>query len=295
MEKGQVSTTTGGRINGLDLFSGIGGITIALSEWVRPIAYCEIEKYAQAQLLSRMQDGLLPRAPIWTDITSLRGKDIPEKVDIIYGGFPCQDISVAGHGRGLEGERSGLFFEIVRLAQEIKPTFIFLENVPAIRTRGAARVSQELAQVGYDCRWDTVSAQEIGAPHKRERWFMLAYSESGVRKLRRAGRDKDKNSQRVGLHADRLRKDVPNPDKFNCWDQWKNEMSKDRQMDKWQAEFDHNSNTGVGWSAEPNVGRVANGIPQRVDRIKALGNAVVPIQAKTAFKRLMGLDSLNLR
>lgn len=116
-------------INGLDLFSGIGGITIGLSEWVRPVAYCEIDPYCQSVLISRMLEGTLPTAPIWDDVKTLQGADLPE-IDIICGGFPCQDISVAGHGKGLEGERSGLFFEIVRLAKEVKPTFLFLENVP---------------------------------------------------------------------------------------------------------------------------------------------------------------------
>ncbi len=161
-------------INGLDLFSGIGGITLALSEWVKPITYCEIDRYAQAVLLSRMQDGLLSRAPIWDDVTTLDGKQFRGQIDIIYGGFPCQDISVAGNGKGLAGNRSWLFKEIMRLAEEIKPKFIFLENVPAIRTRGLEHVAEWLACSGYDCRWDFVSAQEVGAPHIRQRWFCLA-------------------------------------------------------------------------------------------------------------------------
>jgi DNA (cytosine-5)-methyltransferase 1 len=103
------------------------------------------------------------------------------RIDIIFGGFPCQDISVAGLGKGLEGDRSGLFFEIVRLARECEPRFIFLENVPAIRTRGGERVVKELASIGYDCRWTTLSAAAVGAPHKRERWFLLAHA-NGLRR-----------------------------------------------------------------------------------------------------------------
>jgi hypothetical protein len=97
-------------VNGLDLFSGIGGITLALSPWVRPVAYCENDRYAQAILLSRQASGDLPIAPIWDDIRTLTYSILPVvKIDIIYGGFPCQDISVAGLGAGLEGKRSGLF------------------------------------------------------------------------------------------------------------------------------------------------------------------------------------------
>lgn len=95
------------------------------------------------------------------------------RIDIISGGFPCQDISIAGHGKGLEGKRSGLIFEVFRLIAETNPSFVFLENVPAIRTRGGERVGKELASIGYDCRWTTLSAAEVGAPHKRERWFLL--------------------------------------------------------------------------------------------------------------------------
>ncbi|MBU6375664.1 MAG: DNA cytosine methyltransferase, partial [Bdellovibrionales bacterium] len=162
-------------MNGLDLFSGIGGIGIALEPWVRTVAYCEREPYAQGVLLSRMQSGDIDRAPIWDDVTTLRAEMLP-RIDIIFGGFPCQDISVAGLGKGLAGERSGLFFEIVRLAKECNPRFIFLENVPAIRTRGGERVVKELAKIGYDCRWTTLSAASVGALHKRERWFLLAHA-----------------------------------------------------------------------------------------------------------------------
>lgn len=172
-------------LNGLDLFSGIGGLTLALSEWVRPVAYCEIEPYAQSVLLSRMASFDLPTAAIWDDVCTLRGDMLPI-VDIIYGGFPCQDISVAGNGKGLEGKRSGLFFEIVRLAKELKPSFVFLENSPNIRTKGLDVVCKELADCGYDCRWMPLSAAEVGAIHKRNRWWLLAHSR---RKQKRADKD----------------------------------------------------------------------------------------------------------
>jgi DNA (cytosine-5)-methyltransferase 1 len=162
-------------VNGLSLFSGIGGLDLALSEWVRPIAYCEAEPYAQAVLMSRMWDGRLVRAPIWPDVRTLRG------CDLLYGGFPCQDISAAGAGAGLAGERSGLYFELERIVRETKPAFVFLENVPAIRTRGLGRVVWGLSELGYDCRWTVVSAAEVGAWHLRKRWFLLAHASTGGR------------------------------------------------------------------------------------------------------------------
>jgi len=228
-------------LNGLDLFAGIGGITVALEPWVRPRAYCEIDRYAQAVLLSRMADGSIPIAPIWDDVRSLAADMLPP-IDIIYGGFPCTDISVAGRGAGLAGERSGLVFEIFRLVADIRPTFIFLENVPAIRTRGGERVVKELAALGYDCRWDTLSAFDVGAPHKRERWWLLAYA----------------NLTRL-------------------------EVGQPRDAGECSSPFGKS-----WWLAEPNVGRVVNGLPMRVDRIKCLGNSVVPACAREAFRRLAG-------
>lgn len=160
-------------IYGLDLFSGVGGLSLALQGWVRPVAYCELDPYVRGVLLSRMRSGDLAVAPIWDDVKTLSGLHLPA-VDLVYSGFPCQDISVAGAGRGLTGERSGLVREILRLVEECRPTFIFLENVPAIRTRGGEAVGKELARLGFDCRWTVVSAADVGAPHLRKRWFLLA-------------------------------------------------------------------------------------------------------------------------
>jgi len=158
----------------LDLFTGYGGLTLALEPWCQPIAYVEIEEYAQKIIASRMADGSLPPAPILADVKNVQGR--PGDCDIIVGGFPCQDISVAGNGKGLEGERSGLFFEVCRLVEEIHPSFVFLENVPAIRTRGLQEVIDSLTALRYDCRWTCVSAAEVGAPHLRKRWFLLAHT-----------------------------------------------------------------------------------------------------------------------
>lgn len=126
-------------LNGLDLFSGGGGLAEGLHRWVRPVAYCEVEPGAQRVLLSRMARGELYPAPIWDDVRTLR-RDILPQVDIIAGGFPCQDISVAGSGAGLAGERSGLVFDYIRLIGECKPRFVLMENVAALSVRGLDRV-----------------------------------------------------------------------------------------------------------------------------------------------------------
>lgn len=166
-------------MRGLDLFSGIGGLTKALDGFVEPVAYCENNRYAQSVLLSRMGMGQIPNAPIWDDVQTLEAAYLEGPVEIIYGGFPCQDISCAGRGAGLEGKRSGLFFEIARLVREIRPSFVFLENVPAINRRGGDIVVGTLADLGYDCRWDVLSAADVGANHRRERWWLLAHSRYG--------------------------------------------------------------------------------------------------------------------
>jgi DNA (cytosine-5)-methyltransferase 1 len=279
---------------GLDLFSGIGGISIALGDWVRPIAYCEIDPYCQGVLLSRISDGKLSPAPIWDDIKSLRSSMLPAKPDIIYGGFPCQDISVAGKGKGLEGERSGLFFQIMRLSEEIKPAFIFLENVPAITARGGLRVVREIAERGYDCRWCTLSAASVGAMHKRERWFLLANSQCNrgwSPSLSLEGRAKSEvlQSDNRQAHSDDPRpgcSDVADPQSSQCSGLQCRE--EERQP---PVRNDSESKSIYVWQKTVSeMGKCSNGIPNHTHRLRALGNAVVPVQAKKAFKKLMGIS-----
>jgi DNA (cytosine-5)-methyltransferase 1 len=278
-------------LNGLDLFSGIGGMSIALQEWVRPIAYCEIDRYCQGVLISRIFDRTIRNAPIWDDIKTFQGNFLPS-IDIVYGGFPCQDISVAGRGKGLAGERSILYREILRLAEEIKPTFLFLENVPAICSRMGVQVVREITEMGYDCRWCVISAASVGARHKRDRWFLLAHTLNNGQftsetresiRLCNASR-RDKLSENCGEieRASSLPSDVANP-RFQCERCLQGSREEDR------SSF-HDPRCCRFWETEPDVGRVADGIPQRTHRIRALGNAVVSQQAKEAFKILMGLN-----
>lgn len=302
------------KMNGLDLFSGIGGKTIALSPWVRPVAYCEIEPWAQRLLLRRMASGELPRAPIWDDVRTLKAKDLP-RIDFICGGFPCQDISTAGTGRGLGGSRSGLFFEIARLAQETKAPFVFLENVPAIRTRGLKEVVRALSKIGYDCRWTNVSAAFVGAPHKRERWFLLAHSNefaSGYDRQRVTPTQATLNalvngepwakadSNGVGLKTKhqlsgepkslRRGQKIPHHDLHGFGEQ---ATTAAQEGPAWGRKGDGRPEAGpLGddwWAVEPRVGRMAHGIPNRVDRLRGLGNAVVPKQTRDAFAYLVGI------
>lgn len=299
---------------GLDIFSGIGGITEALSEWVRPVAYCECDRYAQAVLLSRMERGEIPAAPIWDDVRTLRGAMLPE-IDIAYGGFPCQDISVAGNGAGLEGERSGLFFEVARLVRELRPRFVFLENVPAITFRGLGDVAATLAALRYDARWGMLSAYDMGAPHYRERWWLLAHARhasgrsnptSGYDITRPNGDEPEGRETHHCVreccedvaHTKRLRELQPEGSKQE-FGRWTSDGSQDMEhlpsavkRRHWpESDWSQSGSTDSSWwSTEPSVGRVVNGLPFRSDRIKCLGNSVAPACAREAFKRLAGIN-----
>lgn len=337
-------------LNGLDLFSGIGGLSLALRPWAKPVAYCERERYAQAVLLQRIETGALFNAPIWDDVRTLRGAML-ERVDILYGGFPCQDISAAGLGKGLGGERSGLVREIYRLTGECRPAFVFLENVPAIRTRGLIDLVRTFTDLGYDCRWTCVSAEEVGAPHLRKRWFLLAHAHgaelrdkqqwpaAGRLDLQTEGENESKhhgakrgmattpNSETVlrpeelghepyghngrpeamanpegerysgrggrggrakdgtggGLHASGSSEIVADSDCPRQQHDCESDTGSERESG-WHTVADSS-----WWDAEPAVGRVADGIQNRVHRLRGLGNSVVPLQAQEAFERLVGL------
>lgn len=274
-------------LNSLDLFSGYGGIALGLRKYCKPVGYCEIERYAQGILASRISSGELSIAPIYPDITKLRGE--VNTVDILTGGFPCQDISVAGHGIGLEGKRSGLFFEIIRLAKETRAPFVFLENVPAIRTRGLREVIRAFTEIGYDCRWTCLSASSVGAPHKRERWFLLAHTNGSNLRNSKSKRSRGIPSE---LKHDGEPEHVADS-KGNGNIRIKGKLASKNEGERESKEQHKNKNikpvNNGWWKAEPNVGRVVDGGAFRMDRVKALGNGVVPLQVKTAFEKLMGL------
>ena len=171
----------------------------------------------------------------------------PTPVDVVCGGFPCQDISTSGEGKGIEGDRSGLWSEYERIVRTIRPRFVVVENVAALRFRGLDRVLGGLAACGYDAEWGTVSACSMGAPHMRKRLFIVAHTEG------------------EGLA------------------EWPIEASAAEGRGGVDRRFERCS----WWSAEPDVGRVANGVPRRVDRLRGLGNAVVPQVAEWIGRRLM--------
>jgi DNA (cytosine-5)-methyltransferase 1 len=294
----------------LDLFSGIGGFSLGLERaGMKTVAFCEIEPYCRAVLKKHWPD-----VPIYDDVRTLTAARLaadgiletdvvgdtagsrsssrafsgirgsqkgagprdaqPQRrgIDLICGGFPCQDISVAGKGAGIAGERSGLWSEYARIIGEVRPRYVIVENVAALLGRGLSRVLGDMAALGYDVEWHCIPASAVGAPHRRDRLWIVAH-DAGEPHGRHNARTSERQvpqsrngvgtgdlalaecSGREGRQSQRLRSSSIVP---SSW-----------------------------WFVEPDVGRVANGIPSRVDRLRSLGNAVVPQIPEIIGKAIM--------
>lgn len=237
----------------LDLFSGIGGFALAarMVGGIKTIQFVEIDPYCQKVLAKNFLG-----VPIHDDITTFTAE--PRQYDLVTGGFPCQDISIANpNGRGLEGKRSGLFHELMRIVRQCRPRYLVLENVSAMLSKSHGRVMGsvlwELSQVGYDAEWQTISAASMGAPHLRERVFVVAHPNgSGCKKL---------NATTIPTQSGH--------DTRCITPQWN------------------------PWGTEPGVLPVANGILNRVDQIRGCGNAIVPQVGAIALQRVLEIDSLT--
>ena len=301
-------------MNELALFAGAGGGILGgkLLGW-RTVCAVEWESYPASVLCARQNDGLLPPFPIWDDVQTFDGKPWRGIVDVVSGGFPCQDISVAGNGDGLDGERSGMWREMARIIGEVRPRYAFVENSPMLVTRGLERVLADFTAMGYDSRWGVVSAADIGANHQRRRIWIVANSRYWRRRDKRiAERGENSqekwsiNSNQIGrsseqsaslAYADSLRELQPQGFEQNQrgWfgnsgDKISNTSCKDVERQRSitigiESEFGHIGNASW-WQSEPNVGRVADGVAARVDRLKAIGNGQVPLCAATAWRIL---------
>ena len=155
----------------LDIFSGVGGFSLGLERaGMETVAFCEFDKHAKEVLKKHWPD-----VPIHDDVRTLDGIQYRGSIDVICGGFPCQDISVAGKQAGLDGERSGLWSEYARIISEVKPAYAVIENVAALRSRGLEVVLNDLWKIGYDAEWHIIPASAVGLPHQRERLWIIAY------------------------------------------------------------------------------------------------------------------------
>ncbi|MGX1587299.1 DNA cytosine methyltransferase [Brevundimonas diminuta] len=246
----------------LDLFSGIGGCSLGLERaGMETVAFCEISPVCRHLLAHHWPD-----VPRFDDVTTLTSEQVGP-VDVICGGFPCQDISFAGKGAGLAGERSGLWREYARLVRELRPAFVIVENVAALLGRGLGDVLGDLAALGYDAWWDCIPASAVGAPHRRDRLWVVAYA---------------RGQQHEG-YGDALRREIAAG--LSRADTLADAACDGR--DEGRADTRGSSGgsgqkqgSGLGrrgwWSVEPDVGRVAHGVPARSHRLHGLGNAVVP-------------------
>lgn len=269
-------------LNGLDLFSGGGFAAESLAPWVRTIAYCEIDRHKQDILLSRMLRGEIESAPIWDDIKSLRGCQLP-RIDIVTGGFPCTDVSLAGPRLGLGAERTGLFYHLVRLIKETSPAFVFIENVPGIR-RYIPVVRDQIEVLGYECRDGFLSAADVGAHHKRERWFMLAYSHSKTVRVQSGRSERSKGQealQSMGTMENWKAADTLCAGVETGWAEKRTQS---------QQSFGLGLLEGNNWDEYASfLLRMDLGRTNRSHAIRTIGDSVPPLQEREAFRRLCGL------
>ena len=239
------------RLRTLHLFAGAGGGLLAdVLLGHQPVCAVEIDAYCQQVLSARQEDGCFPWFPIFEDVQTFDGRPWRGIVDVVSGGFPCQDISAAGKGAGITGERSGMWSHMARIIGEVLPRFVYVENSPMLVGRGLALVISDLTALGYDCKWGVLGADDVGAPHERKRLWLVAYTAtSGLQRHfnKLKVRPKSASSKSMGSRGD-------------CWDD----------------------------IPKPYGLRSLNGVACGVDRLKAIGNGQVPAVAATAWQILRG-------
>jgi DNA (cytosine-5)-methyltransferase 1 len=231
------------------LFSGVGGFELAAERvWGHGCVRwsCEIDPFAREVLAKNWPD-----LRVYGDVRELTGESV-EPVDLLCGGFPCQDVSGAGLRAGIEGERSGLWAEFARLIADLRPRYVLVENVPGLLERGMGRVLGDLAAIGFDAEWDCIPAAAVGAPHIRDRVWVVAYP-TGVE--RSVLRDRDGQPHR-------------RTPEIGGWFKAK------RCSDRHSFDLGPRHCLARMWSPQPGVQRVLDGVPDRPHRLKAVGNAV---------------------
>lgn len=318
----------------LDLFAGIGGFALG-AEWAGvqfdAHYFSEVDEYAIKVYRARFPDAI----PLG-DIRAITGANLPQGDWIIAGGFPCQDISVAGKGAGLAGKRSGLWYEYARLIVELRPRYAIMENVGALTFRGLDAVLGSLAEIGYDAEWQDIRASDVGAPHRRERIWIVAYpgssrawseggeactdrrrgtwrdestlrqeyGEDGADRLASAGSLKgamvDPDGERREKQLDGFAARTRDADGKPCREAMADasdgrDVRRDGELEPTQGQMrEHRGSPQDGrrqwWATEPDVGRVAYGVPSRVDRLKCLGNSIVPQIAERIFKQILDYE-----
>jgi len=274
-------------VNELALFAGAGGGILGghLLGW-RTVCAVEWEAYPASVLCARQNDKILPPFPIWDDVQTFDGKPWQGIVDVVSGGFPCQDISAAGKGAGIDGKRSGMWSHMARIIGEVRPKYTFIENSPMLTIRGLESVLADLAKMGFDAEWGVLSAADVGANHERERIWIVGKNTQQHRFFSHSQHNKDRWGEQ---QPQSIKKKIGNIPNSKCGNVQKSELQQRTVFKEGRKTSDRFSN-GIGnavwWATEPSVGRVANGLAGAVDRIKAIGNGQVPLCAATAWKLL---------
>lgn len=292
-------------MNVLDLCAGIGGFSLGIRAAVpeaRTVCYVEREAFACSVLVAQMEAGRLDPAPIWTDLRTLDGRPWRGVVDLVTAGFPCQPHSFAGKRRGVEDER-WLFDDILRIIEEVSPTYVFLENVPGLRTSGLHLVLQGLSGIGFDAEWDVFSAAEVGAPHLRKRLFILGAHPDRQGESQSKGGEQGQRRRTGDVGEEVSHPDRGLPPRRNAREDGGPTQESPRRSSEMAHSDDEGSPVGKGkpgnheqersspvgdgwWAAESEVGRVVDGFPGRVDQLRALGNAVIPLVVTHAWREL---------
>jgi len=357
-----LNTTMNTQLNELHLFAGAGGgILGGMLCGHTTVCAVEIEPYCRKVLLQRQRDGILPKFPIWDDVRTFDGKPWRGLVDVVCGGFPCQDISCAGKGAGIEGSRSSMWKHMARVIGEVRPRYAFVENSPMLVGRGLSTVLADLAEMGYDAKWGIVGAHHVSAPHRRDRIWILATDSTQLQrdginnntgKLlepksipelgNNSGADDISNSNLRGcddgsdsqrqhkVNNTQIRQTAENQQSGSIWQHWTSSHGCDvAHTNGLRLEGHELQQTGVSprpsedvansdsaqrkgmrctsrsnqeysdimsrcswWGQDPAealespVGRVANGVANRVDRLKAIGNGQVSSVAALAWSIL---------
>lgn len=275
------------------LFAGIGGFELGLERAIpgaKTIWQVEQNAFCQKVLAKHWPD-----AKIYNDVRNIT-KDNVQPIDILCGGFPCQDISLAGKGEGLHGKKSGLWWEMLRIISELRPRIVVMENVAAVLIRGGCEVVGSLAEIGYCTEWTVISARDFGAPHLRRRWFAVAYPDErretdSIRSRRKKSSlctssdsndaYRERNRMCVGFQKKKTNYSFsPDSDSDRCKDESMHpKQTHGKACKMYQHSNRRNKRSSTAWTKGPIVSplcRVDDGICDRLDRLRALGNAIVP-------------------
>ena len=242
-------------MNELALFADVGGGILGgtLLGW-RTVCAVENDTYCARVLLERQNDGSLPPFPIWDDVRTFDGYEWRGRVDVVSGGFPCQDISEAGKGTGINGQHSGLWKEFARIIREVRPQFAFVENSPQLTRKGLGTVLGDLAAMGFHAKWGVLGASDVGAYHRRKRIWIVA---NALQQGQEVPRGRGRVERRYTVEG--------------C---------------AGQTCGGRNEKSHVLWESEPRVDRTLNGVAYALDRHHAIGNGQVPLVAATAWRIL---------